>query len=90
MPSDHFQACSTTALRGALDWAPFFEKENRQVFEALYKSAKNGTETGKLLEFNDRKTYREDLEREVKEIHEQGIWRAGKTVRALRPDAKPE
>jgi ketol-acid reductoisomerase len=51
---------------------------------------KNGTETRKSLEFNGRKTYRQDLERELKEIDNQEIWRAGKTVRALRPDAKKE
>jgi ketol-acid reductoisomerase len=85
-----FQACSTTARRGALDWAPIFEKANRPVFEALYKSVKDGTETRKSLEFNGRKTYREDLERELKEVNDQEMWRAGKTVRALRPDAKPE
>ena len=50
----------------------------------------DGTETRKALEFNSRKTYREDLERELKEIKDQEIWRAGKTVRALRPDAKHE
>jgi len=56
----------------------------------LYKSVKDGTETRKSLEFNGRKTYREDLERELKEVNDQEMWRAGKTVRALRPDAKPE
>lgn len=60
------------------------------MFEALYKSVKDGTETRKALEFNGRSTYREDLERELKEINDQEIWRAGKTVRALRPDSKPE
>jgi len=82
------QACSTTARRGALDWAPIFEAANRPVFEKLYESVKNGTETRKSLEFNGRSTYRKDLERELKEINDQEIWRAGKTVRALRPDAK--
>lgn len=84
------QACSTTARRGALDWAPIFEAANKPVFEKLYESVKNGTETRKSLEFNGRKTYRQDLERELKEIDDQEIWRAGKTVRALRPDAKKE
>lgn len=85
-----YNACSTTARRGALDWAPVFEKANKPVFEALYKSVRDGTETRKSLEFNGRKTYREDLARELKEIDEQEIWRAGKTVRSLRPDYKPE
>ena len=72
-----YNACSTTARRGALDWAPIFEKANLPVFEKLYESVKNGTETRKSLEFNGRKTYREDLARELKEIDDQEIWRAG-------------
>ncbi|KAG8833994.1 Bifunctional acetohydroxyacid reductoisomerase [Serendipita sp. 399] len=84
----HGMACSTTARRGALDWAPIFEAANKPVFEKLYESVKNGTETRKSLEFNGRKTYRQDLERELKEIDDQEIWKAGKTVRLLRPDAK--
>ena len=31
---------------------------------------------------------KKDLERELKEIDDQEIWRAGKTVRSLRPDYK--
>jgi ketol-acid reductoisomerase len=73
-----FNACSTTARRGALDWAPIFEKTNIPVFEALYESVKNGTETRKALEFNGRSTYREDLARELAEINNQEIWRAGR------------
>src|SRR6266571_2876511 len=84
-----YNACSTTARRGALDWAPVFEAANRPVFEKLYKSVRDGTETRKALEFNGRSTYRQDLARELKEIDEQEIWRAGKTVRSLRPDYKP-
>ncbi|KAI5480753.1 ketol-acid reductoisomerase, mitochondrial [Pseudohyphozyma bogoriensis] len=83
-----FDACSTTARRGALDWAPRFEEANLPVFRALYKSVRDGTETRRSLEFNGRKTYREDLNKELEEIRAQEIWRAGKTVRALRPDAK--
>jgi ketol-acid reductoisomerase len=85
-----YAACSTTARRGALDWAPIFEKANKPVFEKLYASVRDGTETRKSLEFNGRKTYRADLERELEEINSQEMWRAGKTVRALRPDHKPE
>ncbi|KAJ7454827.1 6-phosphogluconate dehydrogenase [Mycena latifolia] len=85
-----YNACSTTARRGALDWAPIFEKANVPIFEQLYESVRNGTETRKSLEFNGRSTYREDLAKELKEIDDQEIWRAGKTVRSLRPDYKPE
>ncbi|THH26995.1 hypothetical protein EUX98_g7200 [Antrodiella citrinella] len=81
-----YNACSTTARRGALDWAPIFEEANLPVFEKLYKSVRDGTETRKSLEWNGRSTYREDLARELKEIDDQEIWRAGKVVRSLRPD----
>jgi len=47
---------------------------------------RDGTETRRSLEFNGRSTYRQDLEKELKEIDEQEIWRAGKVVRSLRPD----
>lgn len=72
-----FDACSTTARRGALDWAPVFEKANVPIFEQLYESVKNGTETRKSLEFNGRSTYRKDLAAELEVINNQEIWRAG-------------
>ncbi|KAH7927965.1 ketol-acid reductoisomerase [Leucogyrophana mollusca] len=85
-----YNACSTTARRGALDWAPIFEKTNLPVFEQLYESVRNGTETRKSLEYNGRSTYRTDLAKELKEIDDQEIWRAGKVVRSLRPDYKAD
>lgn len=72
-----YNACSTTARRGALDWAPIFEKANVPIFEKLYESVKNGTETRKSLEYNGRATYRQDLAKELAEIDNQEIWRAG-------------
>lgn len=83
-----YAACSTTARRGALDWAPKFEAANKPVFEELYRSVKNGDETRRSLSFNGRKTYNEDLAKELAEIDSQEIWRAGHTVRKLRPDSK--
>ncbi|KAI0951438.1 Acetolactate synthase, mitochondrial [Taiwanofungus camphoratus] len=81
-----YNACSTTARRGALDWAKTFEETNLPLFEKLYESVRNGTETRRSLEFNSRSTYRQDLAKELKEIDDQEIWRAGKVVRSLRPD----
>lgn len=80
-----YNACSTTARRGALDWAPIFEKTNLPVFEQLYESVKNGTETRKSLEYNGRSTYREDLAKELKEIDDQEIWRAGTFISVFSP-----
>jgi ketol-acid reductoisomerase len=85
-----YNACSTTARRGALDWWKKFRDANKPVFEELYKSVKDGSETRRSLEFNNRKTYREDFAKETAEIDAQEIWRAGKTVRALRPDSKEQ
>ena len=76
-------ACSTTARRGAFDWAPIFEKANTPIFEKLYESVKNGTETRKALEFNGRATYRQDLAKELAEIEDQEIWRAGMSLQYL-------
>lgn len=81
-----YNACSTTARRGALDWWPKFYEANLPVFEKLYASVKDGSETRRSLSFNGSPTYREDFAKELKEIDAQEIWRAGKTVRKLRPE----
>lgn len=78
--------CSTTAQRGALDWAPKFREATRPVFEALYASVTRGDETRRVLDVNSRPDYRELLEKELKEIHESEMWRAGAAVRSLRPE----
>ncbi|KAL7413323.1 ketol-acid reductoisomerase [Mrakia frigida] len=83
-----YNACSTTARRGALDWAPKFHAANKPVFQALYQSVRDGSETRRSLEFNGRSTYREDLQKELDVIDNQEMWRAGKTVRQLRPDSE--
>ncbi|KAH8083677.1 ketol-acid reductoisomerase [Filobasidium floriforme] len=85
-----YNACSTTARRGALDWAPKFYEANLPVFKSLYENVKNGNETRRSLSFNGQKDYREKFAEETAEIDAQEIWRAGKTVRRLRPDYKEE
>ena len=76
-----YQACSTTARRGAIDWSHRFKDTLKPLFSELYESVKNGTETKKSLEFNSRKDYREAFEKEMAEIRGLEIWRAGKAVR---------
>ncbi|RIB13585.1 ketol-acid reductoisomerase [Gigaspora rosea] len=83
-----YAACSTTAQRGALDWYKPFHDATKPVFEKLYASVADGTETRRTLEKNSSPKYREELEEELREIRESEIWRAGKTVRSLRPEAK--
>lgn len=65
--------------------APIFKDANKPVFEKLYKSVRDGSETKRTLEFASRKTYREDFKAETDAIDAQEMWRAGKVVRGLRP-----
>jgi ketol-acid reductoisomerase len=78
--------CSTTAQRGALDWFKKFRDASKPVFEALYQSVETGEETRRTLEANSRPDYRQQLEKELKEISESEMWVAGKQVRGLRPE----
>ena len=80
--------CSTTAQRGALDWFKKFRDASKPVFEQLYKSVETGEETKRTLEANSRPDYRQQLEKELKEIADSEMWQAGKAVRALRPEAQ--
>lgn len=65
--------------------APIFKEANKPVFEKLYKSVRDGSETKRTLEFASRKSYREDFKAETDAIDAQEMWVAGKTVRSLRP-----
>ncbi|MBX3398900.1 MAG: ketol-acid reductoisomerase [Gemmataceae bacterium] len=78
--------CSTTAQRGALDWFKRFRDASKPVFEQLYQSVASGEETRRTLEANSKPDYREGLEKELKEIAESEMWKAGAVVRALRPE----
>ncbi len=81
-----FSNCSTTAQRGALDWAPKFRAAVAPVFEELYNRVKNGEETKRVLEANSAPDYMEKLRKELDEIKNSEMWRAGAAVRALRPE----
>ena len=81
-----FGNCSTTAQRGALDWAPRFKKAVQPVFDALYESVTSGEETRRVLEVNSAPDYREKLQKELDAIKNSEMWQAGAAVRALRPE----
>jgi ketol-acid reductoisomerase len=78
--------CSTTAQRGALDWFKRFRDVARPVFEELYRKVAAGDETRRVLESNSRPDYREQLEKELKQVADSEMWQAGAVVRALRPE----
>lgn len=80
--------CSATAQRGALDWKGRFKTAVMPVFKELYNSVKSGKETARVLSSCGRKNYKELLNRELSEMRNLELWRAGQAVRALRPKEK--
>jgi ketol-acid reductoisomerase len=77
--------CSVTAQRGALDWKPKFKKAVMPVFNDLYERVASGVETRRVIENCGGPDYREVLGKELAEIHDSEMWRAGKATRDLRP-----
>jgi ketol-acid reductoisomerase len=80
--------CSTTAQRGALDWYKRFKDAVKPLFEELYDKVKAGEETARVIEANSRPDYKEQLEKELAEIRESEMWKAGASVRSLRPERR--
>lgn len=78
--------CSTTAQRGALDWRPRFKEAIKPVMEWLYLSVQTGQEAQISIDSNSKPDYREKLNTELKAMHDMEMWRAGETVRKLRPE----
>ena len=78
--------CSTTAQRGALDWWKPFRDATKPVFEQLYNSVKSGEQATISITRNSQPDYRVKLEVELAELRDSEMWRAGKTVRSLRPE----
>lgn len=78
--------CSTTAQRGALDWMVPFHDVTKPVFDKLYKEVACGNEAQRSIDTNSQSDYREKLEEELKALRESEMWRAGETVRKLRPE----
>jgi len=81
-----FSNCSTTAQRGALDWAPKFRDAVAPVFDTLYQKVISGEETRRVLEANSTPDYREKLDRELNTLKNSEMWQTGATVRSLRPE----
>lgn len=76
-----YAACSTTARRGAIDWSARFKDNLKPLFSELYDSVETGKETQRALDYNSQPDYREKYEKEMQEIRDLEIWRAGKAVR---------
>lgn len=78
--------CSTTAQRGALDWMTPFHDAVKPVMQRLYDSVRSGAEAQKSIDTNSAPDYREKLEAELQQLRQSEMWRAGATVRTLRPE----
>ena len=83
-----YENCSTTAQRGALDWAPRFENVLRPVIEDCYGSVKSGNEALIVINNNSKGDYRDKLNNELKKMSDQELWKTAKVLRKLRPKNK--
>jgi len=77
--------CSETARIGALRWRNRFRDCAKPLFESLYELVATGEETRIVLERSKAPDYRQKLADELKEMGSSEMWRAGATVRSLRP-----
>lgn len=82
--------CSTTAQRGALDWWQKFRDATLPVFNELYESVQSGQEAIRTIQSNSKEGYRRQLQQELAELRNSEMWRAGVTVRSLRPQHVPQ
>ncbi len=80
-----YSNCSATAQRGALDWKPKFRAAVLPVFHWLYNRVASGQETARVLESCGAPNYQEHLTKELNEMKDSEMWRAGKATRDLRP-----
>lgn len=83
-----YSNCSATAQRGALDWKPRFKKAVMPVFNELYQRVASGAEARRVISVCGKADYQERLTRELAEIGDSEMWRAGKATRSLRPKNK--
>lgn len=81
-----YSNCSTTAQRGALDWAPKFKNVLKPVINECYEKVVSGEEARISISSNSRSDYREQLDKELDEVNNQEMWLAGKQLRPLRPE----
>jgi ketol-acid reductoisomerase len=77
--------CSETARIGALRWRKRFRDGAKPLFDSLYELVAAGEETRIVLERSKEADYRQKLADELKGMGDSEMWRAGVTVRSLRP-----
>ena len=79
-----YENCSVTAQRGALDWAPKFEKILTPLIEECYDNVENGNEVRKLIKDNVGSKYNDKLSKDLEAITNQELWKTAKEMRKFR------
>lgn len=79
-----YSNCSTTAQRGALDWAKVFERELKPSIDKCYRDVVVGIEAEKAIKTNSNPNYRNKLNQELEDINNQEIWQTAKIMRKYR------
>ncbi|MDR2203056.1 MAG: ketol-acid reductoisomerase [Nitrososphaerota archaeon] len=80
-----YNNCSETARIGALRWKERFRSATKPVFESLYELTATGEESRIVLERSKEANYKQKLADELKAMGNSELWKAGATVRSLRP-----
>lgn len=80
-----FNNCSETARIGALRWKGRFREAVTPLFNTLYELVVSGEETRIVLERSGEPNYRQKIAEELKVMANSEMWKAGATVRSLRP-----
>jgi ketol-acid reductoisomerase len=83
-----FNNCSETARIGALRWRNRFRDCTKPLFDSLYELVVSGEEARIVLEKSADPNYRQKLQDELQNMGTSEMWRAGTTVRSLRPKKK--
>jgi len=86
---DHlYRNCSTTAQRGALDWAPKFENSIYPIIEKCYDQVKSGEEAKRVIRECSKDDYRDRLNDELEIIDKSELWSVARQVRSIKDKKK--
>jgi len=80
-----YNNCSETARIGALRWKERFRLATKPVFDSLYELTAAGEESHIVLERSKEANFKQKLADELNAMGNSELWRAGATVRSLRP-----
>jgi len=83
-----YENCSTTAQRGAIDWAPRYYNAIKPIIAQCYQEVEAGMEARIVIEANSSPDYREKLNKDLHNIKDQEIWQAYRVMRQFRPGNK--